>query len=182
MKYLLTLIASMAFAGLAVTPAYADEWGCEVLLCAASSDPSWRGVESCQPPMERLISAMKKPGFSWPICPEGGAGEPGYERYSECQSGWTPTSGDDDRGTNSRGGQSRCMRRVNQCNGGHFFGSSDGGSRQTTTDGVTRVYNSSNSCSFTEYKARPLRNDPHYFDIKDETTGQSSRFWFSLER
>lgn len=51
----------------------ASEWGCEVLLCASSSNPSWRGVPACHLPMYRLISAMKRPGFSWPTCPEGGA-------------------------------------------------------------------------------------------------------------
>ena len=48
----------------------ASEWGCEVLLCASSSNPSWRGVPACHPPMNRLISAMKKPGFDWPTCHE----------------------------------------------------------------------------------------------------------------
>ena len=55
-------------------PAAASEWGCEVLLCASSSNPSWRGVPACHPPMNRLISAMKKPGFDWPTCPEAGTG------------------------------------------------------------------------------------------------------------
>ena len=50
--------------------AEASEWGCEVLLCASSSNPSWRGVPACHPPMYRLISAMKGWGFSWPTCPE----------------------------------------------------------------------------------------------------------------
>lgn len=182
MKYLLALIASTAFAALATTSAHASEWGCEVLLCAASSNPSWRGVASCHPPMEKLISAMKEPGFSWPTCPEGGAGSPGYERYAECPTGWTPTDGDDHRSTFAQG-RSRCMRAVNQCRGGqHFFGSSNRGQRQTTTDGVTRVFSGMNSCSFTEYMARPLRDDPYYFDMRDEQTSQSKRFWFNLDR
>ncbi|WP_158693493.1 hypothetical protein [Neorhizobium alkalisoli] len=181
MKYLLAFFASMAFAGLATTSADASEWGCEVLLCAASSNPSWRGVESCHPPMEKLISAMKEPGFSWPTCPEGGAGSPGYERYAECPAGWTPTDGDDQHSMSVRG-QSRCMRAVNQCRGGQrFLGSSNGGQRRTTSDGVTRIFSGTNSCSFTEYKARPLRSDPYYFDIKDDQTSQSSRFWFNLD-
>lgn len=159
MKYLLAFIASMSFAGFSTTSADASEWGCEVLLCAASSNPSWRGVESCHPPMEKLISAMKKPGFSWPTCPEGGAGSPGYERYAECPTGWTPTDGDDQHSM-SAPGQSRCMRAANQCSGGQrFFGSSHDGQRRTTTDGVTRIFSQTNSCSFTEYKARPLRSN-----------------------
>lgn len=183
MKYLLALFASMAFAGLSTTSAEASDWGCEVLLCAASSNPSWRGVESCQPPMEKLISAMKKPGFSWPTCPEGGAGEPGYEQFAECPAGWTPASGDSDDSSSSSRAKSRCMRAVNQCKGRqHLFGSGNVEQRRTTSDGVTRVYSTSSSCSYTEFKARPLRQDPHYFDLRDETTRQSRRFWFSLER
>lgn len=182
MKYLIAFIASMAFSGLATTSADASEWGCEVLLCAASSNPSWHGVASCHPPMEKLISAMKEPGFSWPTCPEGGAGSPGYERYAECPAGWTPTDGDDHLSTFNQG-QSRCMRAVNQCRGGQrFLGSSNDGQRETQKDGVTRVFSGTNSCSFKEYTARPLRPDPYYFDIKDEKTNQSSRFWFSLDR
>ena len=68
-------------------PATASEWGCEVLLCASSSNPSWRGVSACHPPMNRLISAMKKPGFDWPTCPEAGTGSPGHERYADCPEG-----------------------------------------------------------------------------------------------
>lgn len=69
-------------------PAAASEWGCEVLLCASSSNPSWRGVSACHPPMNRLISAMKKPGFDWPTCPEAGTGSPGHERYADCPEGY----------------------------------------------------------------------------------------------
>ena len=65
--------------------AEASEWGCEVLLCASSSNPSWRGVPACHAPMYRLISAMGNWGFSWPTCPEAGTGKPGYEAYDDCQ-------------------------------------------------------------------------------------------------
>ncbi|WP_421405578.1 hypothetical protein [Agrobacterium fabrum] len=182
MKHLLAIIASIAFAGSVAKSASASEWGCEVLLCAASSNPSWQGVASCHPPMEKLISAMKKPGFSWPLCEEGGAGSPGYDRYVECPAGWTPTNGDNASSISTEG-QSRCMRVVNQCGAGHrSFNSSIGGQRQTTTDGLTRVFSEKNNCSFTEYRARPLRNDPYFFDIKTDQTSQSSRFWFSLDR
>lgn len=102
MQYVFLLMLSVAFPNLLATPAKASEWGCEVLLCAASSHPSWRGVDTCHPPMERLISAMKKPGFSWPTCPEGGAGKPGYEKYAECPAGWTPAA-DDVGGSGFRG-------------------------------------------------------------------------------
>jgi hypothetical protein len=32
-----------------VSDAQASEWDCEILLCASSSNPSWRGVSSCHP-------------------------------------------------------------------------------------------------------------------------------------
>ncbi len=183
MKYVLLLMLSVAFPSLLATPANASEWGCEVLLCASSSSPSWRGVDTCHPPMEKLISAMKKPGFSWPTCPEGGAGKPGYEKYAECPTGWTPTAADDARGQGVSREQSRCARRVTTCKGGYSYsGSSGGGRTETMADGVTRVFSGNNSCVYTEYKRRPPRSDPYYFDIKDEMTGQPSRFWFSLQR
>lgn len=93
------VIAGILLAAVALpTPATASEWGCEVLLCASSSNPSWRGVPACHPPMNRLISAMKKPGFDWPICPEGGTREPGYQRYAECPEGYQVGSSRDRNG------------------------------------------------------------------------------------
>lgn len=40
--------ALLVIGGLGV-PAQASDWGCEVLLCASSSNPSWRGVPACHP-------------------------------------------------------------------------------------------------------------------------------------
>lgn len=183
MKYVLLLILSVAFPSLLSIPVKASEWGCEVLLCAASSSPSWRGVDTCHPPMERLISAMKKPGFSWPTCPEGGAGRPGYEKYAECPTGWAPAAADDVRGQRFSQEQSRCARRVTTCERGYSYSGFSHDSRtETDADGVTRVFSGNNSCLYMEYKRRPLRSDPYYFDIKDEITGLPSRFWFSLQR
>jgi hypothetical protein len=65
----------------------ASEWGFEVLLCAASSNSSWRSVSACHAPMSRLISAMNDWGFKWPTCPEAGTGRPGYERFAACPAG-----------------------------------------------------------------------------------------------
>ncbi len=61
---------TVASAGLfltAIDDAQASQWGCEVPLCASSSSPSWRGVPACHPSMNRLILAMRRTGFSWPI-------------------------------------------------------------------------------------------------------------------
>lgn len=59
-----TMMVASAFAP-PVAPASAEDasWGCQVLLCAASQNPSWHGVPYCVPPMTRLIAAMKRAGL-----------------------------------------------------------------------------------------------------------------------
>ena len=135
----------------------ASEWGCEVLLCASSSNPSWRGVPACHPPMHRLISAIGKWGFSWPTCPEARTGRPGHERYGECPAGWSVGHSTQDRG----GGQpDLCVQVRNSCPSG--FGGRDG-------------------CEQTVTMSRPLREDPYYFDIRHDD-GNLTRHWFNLKR
>ncbi len=148
-----------SFTGAAV----ASEWGCKVLLCASSSDPSWRGVPACHPPIYKLISAMKRPGFSWPTCPEGGAGTPGHERYADCPAGWVATTNPNSDWHSSL--KSHCARTINLCEGRRARSGRDG-----------------ESCTRTEVIARGLRRDPYYFDIKDDTDGTVSRHWFSLTK
>jgi hypothetical protein len=135
----------------------ASEWGCEVLLCASSSNPSWRGVPACHPPMNRLISAMGKGGFSWPTCREAGTGKPGYEAYDECPAGWSNASSDHDHG---RAEGDLCVQVRNTCPSG--FSGRDG-------------------CQETVTMPRPLREDPYYFDIPDDD-GNVRRHWFNLRR
>lgn len=137
--------------------AEASEWGCEVLLCASSSDPSWRGVPACHPPMNRLISAMGKWGFSWPTCPEAGTGRPGYERYDECPAGWTVGSSNQDHGA---GQGDLCIQVRNSCPSG--YGGRDG-------------------CQETVTMARPRREYPYYFDIT-AGDGKVTRHWFDLRK
>lgn len=143
----------------------ASQWGCEVLLCAASSNPSWRSVPACHPPMNRLISEMKKRGFSWPTCPEGGTGAPGYERYADCPEGYKVAS------SRERDGDTRsgdlCVQTVNFC--------------QNNRHGP---YNSDRprGCIQTISISRPLRSQPYYFDVKNDTSDQTQRHWFSLNR
>lgn len=137
--------------------AESSEWGCEVLLCASSSNPAWRGVPACHPPMYRLISAMKAWGFSWPTCPEAGTGKPGHETYEDCPEGWSVGSSSQDHG----GGQNDlCIQVRNTCPKG--FGGRDG-------------------CQETVTMARPIRKDPYYFDIRD-VDGRATRHWFNLRR
>lgn len=170
-----TLVSAAIFgtAGFLAAPTHADDasWGCQVLLCAASSKPSWSGVPYCVPPMKKLISAMKKPGFSWPICDEAKAGKPGREDYQDCPAGYTPSSSNDnsDRVSFSGNEQDMCTKQVNTCN----RNSSDYG-------GVTRRWGGDrDSCTQTVSVPRPRRSDPYYFDIPNDK-GVKERFWFNL--
>ena len=158
----------------------ADEWGCEVLLCAASSAPSWHAVPECQPPMERLILAMKKPGFTWPTCPEGGAGKPGYEPFENCPTGWSPTEGGDGGDGYFRAEQSRCMRPGHNCRSGGFRDRDGYGASDTGANGVTRIYHGDRGCDYTEYMSRSRRQQPYFFDIVDQTTKVPTRYYFDL--
>jgi hypothetical protein len=160
----------------------ASEWGCEILLCAISDNPSWQGVATCQAPMQRLIAAMKQPGFSWPTCPEGGAGIPGYEKYADCPVGWTPSPGDGaDHGGQSE--PSRCSLEVDECRSTRPRPESGTGSSRFVGDGdVMRVYPDHGSCRDTETSARPLRDKPYYFDFKDEADAVETRHFFSLSK
>lgn len=159
------LVGVLLAAGAFATPAAGSEWGCEVLLCASSSNPSWRDVPACFPPMNRLMSAMKKPGFNWPVCPEAGTGSPGFEHYADCPEGYRVGSRGDRSGFAREG--NLCVKTVNVCQGNaHGLYNSD---RQR-------------SCIKTVSISRPLRSEPYFFDIKNDTSGETERHWFRLNR
>ena len=178
MRQIRAILLALSVFGLPLQAAQGSEWGCEVLLCAASDNPSWHEVESCHPPMERLITAMKRPGFSWPTCPEGGAGKPGYDQYADCPAGWQPVAGDQDYDHGRSGGVSSCSRTVRVCNG-RTPQSADSDRQENTREGITREFLGRNSCEYREYVARPLRAQPYYFDIKSEQGG-TERHYFDL--
>jgi len=163
-------------------PGYASEWGCEVLLCAASDNPTWQKVQSCRPPMERLISAMKLPGFSWPTCPEGGAGKPGYDEFDACPSGWLPSAWEQGGDRTQSQKLSACSRVVDQCDGRFLSNTGMDGGSVTVDENVTRVYAFAETCRYTEFSARPLRDKPYYFDIHDDNSGAETRHFFSLQK
>jgi hypothetical protein len=156
----LILIAS-AFA----TPAKASEWGCKVLLCTASPT-SWRSVPDCQPPMQKLIACLAAwSPCSWPTCPEGNSNEgPGYEKYAECPTGWTPDSNRSNGDHGWSGGElDSCSKTTNSCsdNGSVIFGGRD--------------------CSNqTVYMSRPLKAEPYYWDIKSDSAGTTERVFFEI--
>lgn len=162
---------------------HASEWGCEVLLCAASSDPSWHSVSECHPPMEKLISAMGDPGFAWPTCPEGGAGKPGYEAYANCPEGTAPAALPNDAGGHGAyGAKSQCRRTVTSCGSSSLVDDNERDTQVSGHAGITRVYRDEHGCVYDEYTARPRRSDPYYFDLQDEETKTSTRHYFDLDR
>lgn len=109
---------------------------------------------ACHPPMDRLIAAMSSWDFSWPTCPEAGTGNPGYEKYADCPAGWTV--GYSEVGHASRSEPDLCVRPSGHC-----------GRR--------------GGCSETVSMARPVREDPYYFDIP-AAGAPAIRHWFNLRR
>ncbi|MCF1450513.1 hypothetical protein FS815_27455 [Agrobacterium vitis] len=165
--------AAFAFA-VAFAPKYAAadaEWGCEILLCAASSAPTWHGIAYCVPPMTKLIAAMKLPGFSWPSCTAAGTKEPGYDPYLNCPAGtvigYTENS-------NARDGSSSytpnlCVVPKSGCSSNLYQSK-----RDMTHDTVSMECETPLSAMY-----RPTRANPYYFDIKDNS-GVAQRFYFNL--
>jgi hypothetical protein len=182
------LLAAVGSAGLVLfmnAPSRAQDasWGCQVLLCAASENPSWHGVPYCVPPMTKLIAAMVLPGFSWPICRQGNAGKPGKEIYEPCPAGWTPTV------KNSAGGNSprtsvadQCKRTLGSCNGRTARAQAQIGGDEIVGE---RVYSDSghdrSRCELVQTRPREVRDKPYYFDIPN-SAGVKQRFWFDLNK
>lgn len=166
MKKSLALVAALAFSHLpfGVSAAAASEWGCQVLLCAASQNPSWHGVGSCSPPMFKLLACKFKTfgACPWPTCPEGGSGAPGYAKYADCPAGWEPST---TKGSGGSDEASLCVKRDVTCDK-VMKGS---GSRPITCVGLQTM-------------PRPLRDDPYYFDITDDASGAAERHYFNLRR
>ena len=136
-------------------------FGCKVLLCAAASAPGWSGIPYCVPVMQTLFTeiARKKP---WPTCPEGNAGDLGYEPFLPCPAGLTPMEigkSEDQQLTRSDNG-SLCAdisKPQQVCTSGKA-----GGTCRTTFPTLPRE----------------VRENPNYVDIT--TAGGVQRFYFSL--
>ncbi|WP_029875126.1 hypothetical protein [Rhizobium leguminosarum] len=180
MRPLVILVATLigTALGTPVGGAKAEDasWGCQVLLCAASKNPSWHGVAYCVPPMTRLIAAMKDPGFSWPICHEAKAGKPGRENYEDCPAGTTVGySSQGDGGW--RGEADQCIKTVDVCR------SPMERNAHTRQSGMTieRSFgNGHDGCIQQVATPRPRRADPYFFDIPNDQ-GMKERFWFNLD-
>src|SRR5271168_145386 len=66
-------------------------FGCKVLLCALSTNPSWTGVPYCGPVMSQLFSILNS-GGSWPTCNAANVSPVGYNPYAACPAGSTAVS------------------------------------------------------------------------------------------
>jgi hypothetical protein len=150
--------------GATLSPAMASDWGCKVLLCAASDKPSWQSVPSCLPPMYKLIACKFKTfgACPWPTCAEGGTGEPGYEKYGDCPAGWNAHSSTATILSNDE--RDVCVRRKSDCEAKLRQGA-----------GVTGV-----SCIAS--MPRPLRAKPYNFQIRNSQTNRVETHWFSLQK
>ncbi|PDT50965.1 MULTISPECIES: hypothetical protein [Sinorhizobium] len=191
MKHLLYAAAGLAALAFAPTGAKAQDasWGCQILLCAASQNPSWQGVPYCVPPMKKLITEMAKPGFDWPICREAKAGEPGRQEFEDCPAGSRPTSSSDgDDSGFRRTEEDQCVRIVDRCENrgeiNRLYGKGD-----NQRNGVTVRTIGSNSdnygnranrgCKVQVTSPRPRRANPWFFDIPNDK-GVKERVWFNL--
>lgn len=194
------IVAGAVSLGATVLPSEskASEWGCQVLLCLSGD---WQGTPSCHPPINRLIAAMKVPGFDWPTCPQANSTAARRDPYKECPAGFHAI-GDESR----RGGRDgdyqppMCIRRVSN-NGwrngvkNNSLADKSGSAavpvnitngKLTLPDGstvtVNRSHESSNSgmSSTTIYSfPRPLREKPWYIEYND-ANGKRQRSWFNL--
>ncbi len=157
-----SLLLASAFS--AITPSASmaadTDWGCQIILCAASQNPTWRGVPYCISPMQKLIRAMAKPRFKWPTCPAAASGRPGYEHFDDCPAGYEPSRPQIDGGGVAPYALSQC-KKVTGC--------------QTDL-----LLEESASCTEAKVMERPIRTKPHYLDIPQKN-GETKRFWFDLD-
>ncbi|MBZ5762292.1 hypothetical protein LAV84_23840 [Rhizobium sp. VS19-DR104.2] len=163
---LLKILAITGVAGAMVAPvALAEDasFGCQVLLCAASSNPSWPGVPYCVPVMHRLFDLLAA-GHSWPTCPEGHASAPGYQPLEDCPTGTAPATRQEiDSGSHNSVGRYGVEYRQ-EPNGTYCAPPSELNSLQWSGRDLATV--------------RQKRSDPYCVDIT--TANGTSRFWFSL--
>ncbi|WP_315860439.1 hypothetical protein [Rhizobium leguminosarum] len=124
--------------------------------------------------MTKLISAMKEPEFSWPICHEVDAGKPGQETYEDCPSGTTVGYSQGDNGWT--GEPDQCIKTVNICRSPGQR-ASDANQRSLM---IRRSFGDrGDRCVEQIATPRPRRTDPYFLDIPNDQ-GVKQRFWFNL--
>lgn len=159
----ISLFATQSFAPVNVR-AQDAEWGCQVLLCAAASNPSWHGIPYCVPPMQKLITRMALLGFTWPSCTAAGTSKPGHEIYDSCPAGMSVGSTKISKRDTNDDIPNLCVKFTPEC-----------------TDLSPYERDRRNCGEPIESIARPVRAEPYYFDIPN-AKGDKERFWFDLQK
>jgi hypothetical protein len=77
-------LAATTLASVPPVSAQDASFGCKVLLCAAASNPDWRGISYCVPVMTQLFAMLRRKGGSWPVCGEANVGAPQHEPFADC--------------------------------------------------------------------------------------------------
>ncbi|MGL4813597.1 MAG: hypothetical protein ACRCXM_17650 [Beijerinckiaceae bacterium] len=159
---MLTMIFGVAIGGASAARAQDASFGCKVLLCAAASNPAWRGIPYCVPVMTQLFALLRRKGASWPPCLEGRVSAPGYEPYQDCPAGWTPGRDAED-GWRTDAGGSSCAR-----------------SNQRTASSPPSVQSASEAGTpgGLELRPRERRSEPWFVELDGE--GGRQRFYYSL--
>lgn len=153
---------------LSSTVAWADDWGCQVLLCLSNPGSPTEYAE-CRPPIERLWSHLAK-GHSFPICSSVGfiASKPRYEPYY-CDTGFGLVMRSVDRG---RGGIG-CVSTEAKVVSSQKCRRDDGG--QAT--GQWDFEEGKRVCKAFVTKRPNVRDQPRYVDVTIDGVGRQ-RVWF----
>lgn len=161
----LLFAAAIAVGSFYASSAPASEWGCQVLLCVSGN---WQATPSCQPPMYRLIAAMKAPGFSWPTCPDANSSAARKEVYDPCPTGWTVGYSDVGHNGNRRE-PNKCEQTRNICLG------------QPGQKIAFKSLKDGDNCKRTISMSRPLRQKPWFIEYTDAKRLRQ-KAWFHLNR
>ena len=149
------LFGFAAFDSIAPARAQDASFGCKILLCALSSNPSWTGVPYCGPVMSQLFSILNN-GGSWPSCDAANISPVGYNPYGACPAGSTAVSL-----TNSRSGSSY----ADDSSGG-FCGALTA-TPSGMSGGCQSISNVGSQCL--AISTRPANPTPYFVDITTAT-------------
>ena len=151
-------------------------WGCQVLLCAAATTPSWSGIPYCVPPMTQLFQQLAH-GGGWPSCPQGGETSGlGYQPYKPCPA--PQFNIDYQQATYGSEGMPMQSGILQADPNGAFCGTADQLNWQPQNGGgITGDYGSPYTLQLTAAVPNPK---PYYVDITP-TGAAPQRFYFSLQ-
>ncbi|WP_225040711.1 hypothetical protein WGT02_40020 (plasmid) [Rhizobium sp. T1470] len=164
----------VAFNSLSGSPARADDWGCEVILCLSNPGGPTQ-VAECRPPIEKLWRELAR-GHSFPTCSGVGfqSSRPGYEPYY-CNDGYKLVG---DYGPRGQEGTcvSQSLKKVvsSLCTYGHDdYGGNSGSVVSPHWQKVDGRY----ECMAYPIVRPNVRAQPHYIDVTIDGSG-TQRVWY----